>query len=99
MSQPVISPDELNDHLTHLPGWTLEGKSLNSTFEFADFVTALQFVNLVGTAAEAINHHPDIDSRYNKVKLHLTTHDSGGVTKNDIELAAAADGYAEAFSR
>jgi len=99
MSQPVISPEELNEHLTHLPGWSLVGKSLVTTYEFKDFVTSLQFVNLVGTSAEAINHHPDIDIRYNKVKLLLTTHDSGGVTKNDIELAVAADGFAEAFQR
>jgi len=98
MSQPVIAQDELNDHLAHLPGWTLEGKTIVSKYEFKDFVTALQFVNLVGTSAEAINHHPDIDIRYNKVKLLLTTHDSGGITKNDIELAVAADGFAEAFN-
>lgn len=99
MSQPTITKEDLNEHLTHLPGWSLEGKSLTTLYEFKDFVTSLQFVNLVGASAEAINHHPDIDIRYNKVKLILTTHDSGGITRNDVELAAAADGFAESLRR
>ena len=87
----------MNDHLAHLPGWTQEGKQLITQYKFKDFVTALQFVNQLASTAESINHHPDINIRYNKVKLMLTTHDSGGITKNDVELAAAADGYAEAL--
>jgi 4a-hydroxytetrahydrobiopterin dehydratase len=96
MSQPTLTQDELNNHLAHLPGWKQEGKTLVNQYEFEDFVTAIKFVNQLASKAEAINHHPDIDIRYNKVNLLLTTHDSGGITKNDVELAAAADEYAEA---
>jgi len=61
------------------------------TFTFQDFVGALRFVNRVADLAEAASHHPDIDIRYNRVRLALTTHDAGGLTGKDFELAAAAD--------
>jgi 4a-hydroxytetrahydrobiopterin dehydratase len=61
------------------------------TFQFQDFVAALRFVNRVADLAERAGHHPDIDIRYNRVRLGLTTHDAGGLTGKDFELAAAAD--------
>ena len=65
-------------------------------YEFKDFNHAMDFVNQVAQTAESIHHHPDIDIRYNKVALALTTHDSGGVTMNDVRLAAACDDFADA---
>jgi 4a-hydroxytetrahydrobiopterin dehydratase len=71
--------------------WSREGDMLVTTVSLHDFGAALQFVNAVGAAAEAANHHPDIDIRWNKVRLALTTHDSGGITLLDLALAAAVD--------
>jgi 4a-hydroxytetrahydrobiopterin dehydratase len=62
-----------------------------TTVKLHDFAAALAFVNAVGAAAEAANHHPDIDIRWNKVRLVLTTHSAGGLTVLDIALAAAID--------
>ena len=71
--------------------WTREGDVLVTTAKLHDFAAALEFVNAVGTAAEAANHHPDIDIRWNTVRLALTTHDSGGLTLLDLALAGAID--------
>ena len=59
-------------------------------FQFADFLGSIAFVNSVAQVAEAAGHHPDIDIRYNKVRLALTTHDAGGITAKDFDLAAKA---------
>jgi 4a-hydroxytetrahydrobiopterin dehydratase len=77
--------------LSSLPDWKIEGGELVRTYKFADFVTALAFVNRVGKLAEAAGHHPDIDIRYNKVRLALVTHDEGGLTNKDFDLAGHAD--------
>ena len=87
---PVLSPDAAQSRLAQLPGWQIESGELVRTFEFKDFVAALKFVNRVGALAEEAGHHPDIDIRYNKVRLALTTHDAGGITAKDFELAAKA---------
>lgn len=68
-------------------GWTRDGEVLRRTVECADFKAALDLVNAVGARAEAANHHPDIDIRYNKVTFALTTHDAGGLTDKDTALA------------
>jgi 4a-hydroxytetrahydrobiopterin dehydratase len=78
-------------HLENLPGWQIEAGELVKTFQFKDFVASLKFVNKVGDAAEAAGHHPDIDIRYNKVRLALVTHDAGGITEKDFDLAAKAE--------
>lgn len=96
--RPKLSDDDIAQHLTKLPGWSREGETLTKQYEFKDFTHALQFVNQLAQTAESINHHPDIDIRYSKVKITLTTHDSGGLTQNDIELAAASDDTADAVS-
>jgi 4a-hydroxytetrahydrobiopterin dehydratase len=79
------------EHLEKLPGWQIESGELVKTFSFKDFVAALRFVNQVGEAAEAAGHHPDIDIRYNKVRLALVTHSAGGLTEKDFDLAAKAE--------
>ena len=71
--------------------WVREGDELIKTVKLADFSAALEFVNAVGALAEAANHHPDIDIRWNTVMLRLTTHSAGGLTAKDLELAAAID--------
>jgi 4a-hydroxytetrahydrobiopterin dehydratase len=84
---PLLNPEIVEEKLKHLQGWTLDGKEIVREFSFADFVEALRFVNAVGEKAEAAGHHPDIDIRYNKVKLALMSHDSGGLTDRDFRLA------------
>jgi len=71
--------------------WVRDGDELTKTVKLGDFSAALAFVNAVGARAEAANHHPDIDIRWNTVMLRLTTHDAGGLTVKDLELAAAID--------
>jgi 4a-hydroxytetrahydrobiopterin dehydratase len=89
-----LTPEEASRRASALEGWRIESGALVKTFQFADFVGALAFVNRVGEAAETAGHHPDIDIRYNKVRLALVTHDAGGLTAKDFELAAKADGLA-----
>jgi 4a-hydroxytetrahydrobiopterin dehydratase len=88
----ALTEQEANERITGLPGWQIEAGELVRTFQFQDFRAALGFVNRVGEAAEAAGHHPDIDIRYNRVRLSLVTHDSGGLTDKDFELAAEANG-------
>ena len=74
-------------------GWQEEGGALRQDFRFEDFAEALAFVNRVGEVAEQMNHHPDIDIRWNTVTLRLSTHSAGNVvTDNDRALAARIDG-------
>ena len=92
MSESVLSPEEVDASLAEQSlEWTRQGDELVTTVELHDFAAALAFVNAVGAAAEAANHHPDIDIRWNKVHLVLTTHSAGGLTVLDIALAAAID--------
>ena len=87
---PAFSAQEIQSRLLRLPGWQIEGGELARTFSFKDFPAALRFVNAVGEKAEAAGHHPDIDIRYNRVRLSLTTHDAGGLTEKDFALAEQA---------
>ncbi|MEO7717066.1 MAG: 4a-hydroxytetrahydrobiopterin dehydratase [Capsulimonas sp.] len=95
MKFPLLPETEVLDHLKRVPLWSRKDGVLTRTFEFKDFTQALQFVNQAGETAESINHHPDIDIRYNKVTFRITTHDSGGLTIHDFELAAASDDFAD----
>jgi 4a-hydroxytetrahydrobiopterin dehydratase len=92
VSEPVLSAAEVDTALEeqHLH-WTREADEIVATVRLHDFAAALSFVNVVGAAAEAANHHPDIDIRWNTVRLALTTHDSGGLTLLDLALAGAID--------
>ncbi|MGP0031426.1 MAG: 4a-hydroxytetrahydrobiopterin dehydratase [Acidimicrobiales bacterium] len=92
MSEPVLSPAEVDAALEEQGiGWEREGDELVTSVTRRDFAAALAFVNAVGAAAEAANHHPDIDIRWNTVRLALTTHSAGGLTVLDLALAAAID--------
>jgi 4a-hydroxytetrahydrobiopterin dehydratase len=87
LSSATLTEEEINKALAELPGWTRAGNTIQRAYEFPDFARAMAFVNKVATAAEAANHHPDIDIRYNKVTMALTSHDSGGVTNRDVKMA------------
>ena len=89
---PVLSDTIIRQKLTSMPLWSLEGGELVRHCAFENFVEAMQFVNGVAELAEGAGHHPDIDIRYNKVRLALMTHDAGGLTQRDFDLAAAIDG-------
>jgi 4a-hydroxytetrahydrobiopterin dehydratase len=83
----VLSDAELQQALQKLPGWQKNGNAIERNFQFANFVQAMDFVNQIAEAAEAVNHHPDIHISYNKVTMALVSHDSGGVTQRDIRMA------------
>jgi 4a-hydroxytetrahydrobiopterin dehydratase len=90
-----LSPEDAQSRLSKLSGWQIEAGQIVKTYQFKDFVGALGFVNRVGEAAEAAGHHPDIDIRYNRVRLSLSTHDAGGLTAKDFDLAVEADKRAQ----
>lgn len=81
--------------LAGLPGWTTtDGTDISRTFSFADHIAAMGFVVRVAMAAEVMDHHPDLRIVYNRVEIHLSSHDAGGVTDRDLRLAAKIDAYA-----
>jgi 4a-hydroxytetrahydrobiopterin dehydratase len=86
-----LSETDLLEAVASLPKWKLVEGELVQALTFKDFVQAMEFVNHAAALAEAANHHPDIDIRYNKVRLALVTHDAGGITHNDIEMAKKLD--------
>ncbi|MBV9468145.1 MAG: 4a-hydroxytetrahydrobiopterin dehydratase [Abitibacteriaceae bacterium] len=89
---PKLTQPEVDTALQTLSGWSQTGEEIQKQFQFADFKQAMEFVNRVADAAEAADHHPDIDIRYNKVKIALSTHSEGGITQKDIDLARQIEG-------
>ena len=87
----LLAPDDVRAQLESLPAWRLEDAQLVRDVALADFPAALAFVVAVGEEAEAMNHHPDVDLRYDHVRLALWTHVAGGVTQYDVELAHRID--------
>jgi 4a-hydroxytetrahydrobiopterin dehydratase len=85
----TLSQSEIIERLGNFPEWRLEGGTLVRDYSFADFTMAFAFVVRVALLAEKANHHPDIDVRYNKVRLALVSHDAGGVTSRDLSMAGA----------
>jgi 4a-hydroxytetrahydrobiopterin dehydratase len=83
----LLSETEIEEHLSRVPGWERRGAQLTRTWTFADFKAAMAFVNRVAVLADAADHHPDIDIRYSRVTLVLSTHDAGGLTARDFALA------------
>jgi len=86
-----LSDISIQRELGNLPGWSRRGEVITKTFQFRDFLTAIDFVVAVAKAADAADHHPDIDIRYTKVTLSLSTHDAGGITQSDLTLAQRLD--------
>ncbi len=85
----LLSENQIRDRLARLPGWERRGSEIRRTWSFADFEASMAFVNRVAGLAQAADHHPDIDIRYSKVTLALSTHDAGGLTAKDFDLAEA----------
>ncbi|PZD74411.1 Putative pterin-4-alpha-carbinolamine dehydratase [Acaryochloris thomasi RCC1774] len=77
----------ITEKTSTLPDWKTDGETLHQTKKFQDFVEAIAFVNKLVSPAEAIGHHPDISISYNKVSITITTHDAGGLTELDFQLA------------
>jgi len=86
-----ISEKDCREFAASHPEWLIEDESITRTFVFADFTESVGFVVRVGFLAEAANHHPDIDIRWNRVTLVLSTHEEGALTDMDTALAAAID--------
>jgi 4a-hydroxytetrahydrobiopterin dehydratase len=87
----ALTDQQIAAKLETVPTWKLEAGELVRLFQFDDFLGSIRFVNKVAELAEAAGHHPDIDIRYNRVRLALVTHDAGGITAKDFEVAAHAD--------
>jgi len=90
MKPSLLTQNALQQALTTLPGWQVEGKELVRTFEFKSYLDGIEFVKALGTAAEAMNHHPDMLVGWRKVTVRLSTHSAGGLTALDVELAQKA---------
>jgi 4a-hydroxytetrahydrobiopterin dehydratase len=86
-----LTAPQIKSALVTVPEWRKKGATISRVFEFKDFPAAIKFVNKVAVLAEKAWHHPDIDIRWNKVALTLTTHDEGGLTEKDFKLAAKFD--------
>jgi 4a-hydroxytetrahydrobiopterin dehydratase len=92
MARPSRSTEaEIAAELAALPDWTIEGEKLHRVFKFADFVTAFGFMSSSALIAERMNHHPEWFNVWSTVRVHLTTHDAGGITALDFQLARAMD--------
>ena len=88
----TLTQNEIEEYLnlTHI-NWKLKSNSIGRSFEFKDFIAAFSFMTSVAIIAEKSNHHPNWDNVYNKVNISLSTHDVGGLTKNDFDLASKID--------
>jgi 4a-hydroxytetrahydrobiopterin dehydratase len=93
---PALVAKKIRLELKAVPDWSKRAKTILRTFQFAGFLNGIEFVNRIAKTAQKLNHHPDIDIRYDQVTLTLTTHDEGGITKKDFTLARQCD---EVFSK
>lgn len=92
----AMTAKQIRVQLQTIPSWSKRAQTILRTFAFEDFVHSIEFVNRIARKAEKSRHHPDIDIRYSKVTLKLTTHDEGGLTGKDFSLARQCD---QVFSR
>ena len=88
---PALTAKEINLHLKAVSDWSKRANAIRRTFKFEDFLKRIAFVNQIAKKAQKLNHHPDIDIRFDKVTLTLTTHDEGGITQKDFILARQCD--------
>ena len=91
----LLNSQDIKDWMKKLPEWELEKKHIERLFEFDEFTQAIDFVNSVADIAEEEEHHPEMDIRYNKVRVQLSTHSQGGLTDRDFEVAEKIDTLAE----
>ncbi len=87
----LLADAEIDARLADRPGWSRAGEAIEKTFECGDFVGSAKFVQKLVEPAEAMNHHPDLEISWDKVKVSLSTHSEGGLTAADFELAAKID--------
>lgn len=88
----TLGPEDIRRHLAELDGWEVAGEAIRREYSFEGFREAIDFIVRVADLAEAANHHPELTNVYSRVSVELTSHDVGGVTMRDIELARAIDG-------
>ena len=93
---PALTTKQIKLHLQAIPNWSKRAQTIHRTFKFEGFLESIAFVNRIARKAQKANHHPDIEIRFNKVTLTLTTHDDGGITLKDVSLARQCD---EVFSK
>jgi 4a-hydroxytetrahydrobiopterin dehydratase len=93
---PALHSKQIKLHLQAVPNWSKRAQTILRTFKFDRFLKSIDFVNRIAAKAQKMNHHPDIDIRFDQVTLTLTTHDEGGITEKDFSLAKQCD---EVFSK
>lgn len=94
MALQKLDDDQIASHLAKLDGWSLENGKIHKDFQFADFIEAFGFMTRVALAAEAMQHHPEWFNVWNRVSIDLATHDVGGISTSDFELASKIDALA-----
>ena len=87
----LIEKSQLDSFTEKNPSWIIDNKTIKKEFKFDNFIEAFGFMSKVALLSEKMDHHPDWQNTYNKVKINLTTHDKGGITTNDIKLAESID--------
>ena len=87
----LINQTQLNNFINKNPSWIVDNKTIKKEFKFENFIDAFGFMSKVAILSEKMNHHPNWQNTYNKVKIELTTHDKGGITTNDTKLAESID--------
>ena len=95
---PALTTKQINLNLKAVPHWSERAQTIFRTFKFEGFLEGIDFINQVAKKAQKMNHHPDIDIRFNEVTLTLTTHDEGGITEKDFSLARQCDVVFSKFS-
>src|ERR1039457_1597755 len=93
---PVLTAKQISLHLKTVPAWTKRAQTIGRTYKFDGFLMSIAFVHRIAKRAQKMNHHPDIDIRFDQVTVTLTTHDEGGITEKDFPLARQCD---EVFSK
>jgi len=95
MARPqLLADDQVNAAVADLPNWTRDGAHLRRSFLFANFADAFGFMATIAIVAERMDHHPEWSNVYNRVDVGLTTHDAGGITELDLQLATAMNAAA-----
>jgi len=93
----ILNETEVRQALANFPDWISSGQTINTTYKFRDFIEAIEFVNKLVAPSEKAGHHPDITISYNRVTIHLSTHDAGGITQKDFALAEEIVKIAKSF--
>ena len=87
----LLKQNQIDDFIEKNPSWVVDNKTIKKEFKFKNFIDAFGFMSQIALLSEKMNHHPNWQNSYNKVKIELTTHDSGGITNNDTNLAVSID--------